>query len=43
MGGVTLEPPITPVAELEKEWGTSLASPEDFERLTADYPSDDEG
>ena len=43
MGGVTLEPPITPVAELEKEWGTSAASPEDFERLTADYPSDDEG
>jgi len=43
MGGVTLEPPITPTAELEKGWGTSPASAEDFERLTADYPTDDEG
>lgn len=43
MGGVTLEPPITPMAELEKAWGTSPASPEDFERLATDYPTDDEG
>ena len=43
IGGVTLEPPITPMAELEKGWGTSPASAEDFERLTADYPTDDEG
>jgi len=43
MGGVTLEASITPMAKLEKEWGTSPASAEDFERLTADYPTDDEG
>lgn len=43
MGGVTLEPPITPMAELEKKCGTSPASAEDFERLTADYPTDGEG
>jgi len=43
MGGVTLESPITPMAELEEGWGTSPASAEDFERLTADYPTDDEG
>ena len=43
MGGVTLEPPITPMAELEKKWGTSPASAEDFERLAADYPMDGEG
>ena len=43
MGGVTLEPSITPMAELEEKWGTSPASAEDFKRLTADYPSDDEG
>lgn len=43
MGGVTLEPPITPMAELEKGWGTSPASAEDFERLTADHPTDGEG
>ena len=40
MGGVTLEPPITPMAELEKKWGTSPASEEDFERLTTDFPTD---
>ena len=43
MGGMTLERPITPMAELEKGWGTSPASAEDFERLTADYPTDGEG
>jgi len=43
MGGVTIEPPITPVAELEKRWGTMPASDEDFERLTAADPSDGEG
>jgi hypothetical protein len=43
MGGVTLEPPITPMAEIEKERGPSPASAEDFERLTADYPTDGEG
>ena len=43
MGGVTFEPPITPVAELDKRWGTKPASAEDFERLSADMPNDGEG
>jgi hypothetical protein len=42
-GGVTIEPPITPVAELDAQRGTKPASAEDFERLTADWPSDGEG
>jgi hypothetical protein len=43
-GGVTIEPPITPMAELDAEWGTKPASQEDFERLTADDdPPDGEG
>lgn len=41
MGGVTLEPPITPMAELEKKWDTSPASAEDFERVAGDFPADD--
>jgi hypothetical protein len=43
MGGVTIEPPITPIAELDEQRGTRSASIEDFERLTADDPSDGEG
>ena len=43
MGGVTLEPPIRPMAELEKRWGTRPVSAEEFERLAADYPMDGEG
>jgi hypothetical protein len=43
MGGVTIEPPITPMVELDRRWGTKPASAEDFERLTAGYPSDGEG
>ncbi|HEU4906578.1 MAG TPA: hypothetical protein VFT19_10775 [Solirubrobacterales bacterium] len=43
MGGVTLEPPITPMAEIDAEQGTRPASAEDFERLTAGMPSDGEG
>jgi hypothetical protein len=43
MGGVTLEPPITPMAEIDAEQGTQPASAEDFERLTAGMPSDGEG
>jgi len=43
MGGVTLEPPITPMAKIDAEQGTRPASAEDFERLTADMPSDGEG
>jgi hypothetical protein len=42
-GGLTLEPAITPVAELDAERGTKHASVEDFERLTAGDPSDGEG
>jgi hypothetical protein len=42
-GGLTLEPPITPMAELHAKRGTKPASEEDFERLSADVPYDDEG
>lgn len=42
-GGVTIEPPITPIAELDARRGTKAASQEDFERLTANDPSDGEG
>ncbi len=43
MAEVTLEPPITPMAEIDAEQGTQPASAEDFERLTAGMPSDGEG
>lgn len=42
-GGVTIEPSITPVAELHAQRGTRPASAGDFERLSADIPFDDEG
>lgn len=42
-GGVAIEPPITPIAELDAERGTKPASTEDYERLTADDPADGEG
>lgn len=42
-GGLTLEPPITPIAELEREWGTKPASAEDFERVAGHFPTDGEG
>lgn len=42
-GGVTLEPPITPAADLHSRRGTKPASEEDFERLSADVLDDDEG
>ncbi len=41
-GGLLFEPAITPLAELDKKWGTQPASAEDFERLAADIPYDDE-
>jgi hypothetical protein len=41
--GFTLDSPITPVAELDARRGTKPASAEDFERLAADLPYDDEG
>lgn len=42
-GGLTLEPPITPMAELDAARGTRPAPAEDFERFAADIPYDDEG
>lgn len=42
-GNLVLEPAITPMSELDEQWGTEPASAEDFERLTADDPSDGEG
>jgi hypothetical protein len=42
-GGLTLEPPITPVSELYAERGWKAASAEDFERIARDLPTDDEG
>ncbi|MBA3865232.1 MAG: hypothetical protein H0X42_02610 [Solirubrobacterales bacterium] len=42
-GGLTIEPPITPVSELDARRGTRPASAEDFARLTAGFPSDGEG
>jgi hypothetical protein len=42
-GGVTIEPSITPVAELHSQRETRPASAEDFERLSVDIPFDDEG
>lgn len=43
-GGLTLEPPITPVSELYAGRGWKAASEEDFERLAADdLPPDGEG
>jgi hypothetical protein len=41
-GGLVLEPAITPMAELDEQWGTRPALAEDFERLTAEDPSDGE-
>jgi hypothetical protein len=42
-GGVTIGPPITPVAELHARRGIKPASADDFERLSIDVPFDDEG
>lgn len=42
-GNLILEPAITPMAELDELWGTKPASAEDFERLTAEDPTDGEG
>lgn len=42
-GGVTIEPPTTPAAELHIQRGTKPASAEDFERLSGDIPQDAEG
>jgi hypothetical protein len=42
-GGVAIEPSITPATELHEQRGTKAASTEDFERLSADVPYDNEG
>jgi hypothetical protein len=42
-GGVTIEPPITPVSGLDARRGTKPASAEDFERLTAEDLAGGEG
>lgn len=43
VGGLTLEPPITPVSELYEKRGMKPASPEDFERIAGHLPVDGEG
>jgi hypothetical protein len=42
-GGLTIEPPITPISDLYEKRGMEPASGEDFEQLSADYPTDAEG
>lgn len=42
-GSLILEPAITPVSELHAKRGTKPASAEDFERISAGVPYDDEG
>lgn len=41
--GLTLERPITPISDLYKKRGWQPASVEEFERIVADFPTDDEG
>jgi len=41
--GLTLERPITPISKLYAKRGMKPASAEDFERIVADIPYDDEG
>lgn len=42
-GGLTIEPPITPISELYEKRGMKPASAEDFERIAGDLPTDGEG
>jgi hypothetical protein len=42
-GGLMIEPPITPRAELHAKWGSRPATREEFEQFAADLPYDDEG
>ena len=41
--GLTLEPPITPMAELDEKRGAVPASEQEFERLFGHLPGDAEG
>lgn len=43
VGDLTLEPTITPMAEMDRRRGAESASKEDFERLFGHLPGDDEG
>jgi hypothetical protein len=42
-GGLTIEPPITPISELYEKRGMKPASQEDFERIAGHLPTDGEG
>ena len=42
-GGLMIEPPITPRAELHEKRGSRPATREEFEQFAADLPYDDEG
>lgn len=42
-GGLTIEPPITPRAELHAKRDSRPATPDEFEQFAADLPYDDEG
>jgi hypothetical protein len=42
-GGLMIEPPITPRAELHAKRGSRRATREEFEQFAADLPYDDEG
>jgi len=42
-GGLMIEPPITPRAELHAKRGSRPVTREEFERFAADLPYDDEG
>lgn len=42
-GDLTLEPTITPMAELDRRRGAKPASQEDFDRLFGHLPTDGEG
>ena len=41
--GLTLEPPITPMAELHAKRGSRPATREEFDRLFGHLPTDGEG
>lgn len=42
-GGLTIEPPLTPISELYEKRGMKPASSEDFERIAGDLQTDGEG
>ncbi len=42
-GDLALEPPITPISELDRSAGTEPASEQEFQHLSEGMPADDEG